>query len=563
MMAKIYPWIDGAHAIMARALIGYPLGRGGALVSARWIRIPAIRFVGSGQRRSLPPSLSRGYRRFIHTREDVIVTTNTVADAPQRGFFGHPRGLSTLFFTEMWERFSYYGMRAILGYYLYFAVAEGGLAVPEPTALSLVSAYGASVYLTGIAGGWIADRILGAQRSVLYGGVLIMLGHISMAIPGGVPTLLVGLVLIIIGTGLLKPNASRMVGSLYSDEDPRRDAGFSIYYMGINLGALFAPLITGFLGERIDFHLGFGAAAVGMALGLIQFVYGRKYLGSAGAEPVNPLPAEHKTSTVGRAVAIAVVLVGVLVGLVATGVVGLDGLVNLITLISAVLPIVYFTVMLRSKQITTVERDRLIAYIPLFLGTALFFLLFEQQPNTLANLAEADTNLNMFGMEIPAAWFQSINPAAIIILAPLFAMLWIKMGDRQPNTPNKFVGGLIFVGLAFLWTVLSKLAVSGEQHMALMLGLVFVIMTVGELMLSPVGLSVTTKLAPQVFSSQTMGLYFLAPALGQGLGAQVVQLYSVDNQMPYFAIIGVATLGCAALLAVAARSIKRYMHGVL
>ncbi len=492
------------------------------------------------------------------------MNTSTVADQPrQGGFFGHPRGLSTLFFTEMWERFSYYGMRAILGFYLYFSVAEGGLAIPKQTALSLVSAYGASVYLTGVGGGWLADRVLGAQRAIFYGGVLIMLGHISMAIPGGVTTLMIGLILIIIGTGLLKPNVSRVVGSLYPDNDTRRDAGFSIFYMGINIGGFAAPLICGWLGEKVNWHYGFGAAAVGMALGLIQYVLTRKNLGDAGLVPGNPMPAEHKTSVLGRAIGIAVVFVGVVAALAVFGVIDLSGLVNLVTFISAVLPVVYFTVMLRSKQITKIERDRLISYIPLFLATALFFLLFEQQPNTLANLAEADTELNFFGYVIPAAWFQSINSLSIIVLAPVFATMWVKLSDRQPSTPMKFVGGLAFVGLAFLWVVLSKTVVGGDHHFALMLAFVFVLLTIGELMLSPVGLSVTTKLAPKAFASQTMGLYFLAPALGQGLGAQVVKLYSVDNQQLYFGIVGVATLACAGLLVLSARSIKRYMHGVL
>ncbi|WP_342782954.1 peptide MFS transporter [Saccharopolyspora hirsuta] len=492
------------------------------------------------------------------------MSSPTVADAPQKGFFGHPRGLSTLFFTEMWERFSYYGMRAILAYYLYAAVADGGLGIPESTALSVVGIYGASVYMTGVVGGWLADRVMGAQSAVFYGGVIIMLGHICLAIPGGVATVVLGLVLLVIGTGLLKPNVSGLVGGLYSDDDVRRDAGFSIYYMGINLGGFLAPLVAGTLGERVGWHWGFGAAAVGMAIGLIQYSLGRKNLGSAGAKPVNPLPAEHKGRVLGRAIGIAVAFVVVLGGLSVSGVLGLDGLVNVVSIISAVLPIVYFAVMLSSKQITKVERERLIAYIPLFLATALFFLLFEQQPNTLANLAEADTDLHVFGFEIPASWFQSINSLAIIILAPVLAALWMKLGDRQPTTPQKFVGGVFFVGVAFLWVVLSKVVVGDDgKHLPLMLALVFVIMTVGELLLSPVGLSASTKLAPKVFASQTMGLYFLAPAMGQGLGAQVVKLYSVDNQQIYFGIVGLATIGCAALLLVFSKSIKRYMHGVL
>nr|WP_145740068.1 peptide MFS transporter [Saccharopolyspora dendranthemae] len=493
-----------------------------------------------------------------------MVSTPTVADVPQKGFFGHPRGLLTLFFTEMWERFSYYGMRAILAYYLYYAVSEGGLGIPESTALSVVGVYGASVYMTGVLGGWLADRVVGAQRAVLYGGVIIMLGHIGLAIPGGMTSVLVGLVLLVIGTGLLKPNVSGLVGSLYSEDDNRRDAGFSIYYMGINLGGFIAPFVAGTLGEKVNWHLGFGAAAVGMAFGLIQYTMGRKNLGNAGLHPVNPLPAEHKGRVLGRAGGIAVGFVLVLVLLSVSGVMGLEGLVNLISVISAVLPIIYFAVMLSSKQITKIERDRLIAYIPLFLATALFFLLFEQQPNTLANLAEADTDLNVLGFAVPASWFQSVNSLTIIILAPVMAALWMKLGPKQPSTPQKFVGGLLFVGLSFLWVVLSK-SVAGDdgKHLPIMLAMVFVIMTVGELMLSPVGLSATTKLAPKVFASQTMGLYFLAPAMGQGLGAQVVKLYSVENQQLYFSIVGIATIACSVLLLLSARIIKRYMHGVL
>ncbi|MHA6803427.1 peptide MFS transporter [Salinifilum ghardaiensis] len=489
--------------------------------------------------------------------------STTVADAPQRGFFGHPRGLQTLFFTEMWERFSYYGMRAILAYYLYTAVSEGGLGIPQSTALAVVSGYGASVYMSGILGGWLADRVIGAQRSVLYGGFIIMLGHVCLALPGGLPTLLGGMFLLVLGTGLLKPNVSNIVGGLYGDHDTRRDAGFSIFYMGINIGGFAAPLICGWLGEKVNWHAGFGAAAVGMAFGLIQYVLTRRNLGTAGLHPVNPLPAERKSGVLGRAAGIVVLLVAVLGGLAATGVLGLEGLVTLISVLSAVLPIGYFAVILSSRQITRTERQRMIAYIPLFLATALFFLLFEQQPNTLAALAKEDTQLDFFGFHIPASWFQSVNALSIIVLAPVFAALWVKMADRQPNTPQKFVGGLVCVGIAFLWVVLSKTAAGGGDHFALMLAAVFVILTLGELMLSPVGLSVTTKLAPAAFSSQAMALYFLAPAMGQGLGAQVVNYFTVGNQQLYFGVIGAATIACAALLLLAARSIKRYMHGVL
>lgn len=491
------------------------------------------------------------------------MSTPTVADAPQQGFFGQPRALSTLFFTEMWERFSYYGMRGILALYLYTAVQDGGLGLPETTATSLVSAYGASVYLTGVAGGWIADRIFGARRAVFWGGVLIMFGHIAMAVPGGLATTGIGIVLIIAGTGLLKPNVSKMVGDLYAQQDKRRDAGFSIFYMGINLGGFAGPLIAGFLQSEIGFHWGFGAAAVGMALGLVQYVLGRRNLSSVSEVPGNPLPAEHKGAVLGRAGGIAAVFVIGLVALVGTGVIGLGGLVNVVTVISAVLPIAYFAVMLSSKQINKVERERLVAYIPLFLATALFFMLFEQQASTLVIVTDMQTTHEVFGWEFPVSWFQSINSLAIIVLAPVFAALWLKLGDRQPSTPIKFVGGLVFVGLGFLWVVVSGFITdSSGKQLALVVALVFVILTIGELMISPVGLSVTTKLAPPVFSSQTMGLYFLAPALGQGIGAQVVKLYDPANQTLYFGVIGLATIACGGLLALGAPKIKKLMHGV-
>jgi len=491
------------------------------------------------------------------------VADSTVADAPQRGFFGQPRGLSTLFFTEMWERFSYYGMRGILALYLMTEVAHGGLGLPEGTATSLVQAYGASVYLTGVAGGWLADRMLGARRSVFYGGLLIMFGHICMALPGGLTSTTAGIVLIIIGSGFLKPNVSKMVGDLYSEQDRRRDAGFSVFYMGINLGGFFGPLVAGALQENIGFHWGFGAAAVGMALGLIQYVLGKNNISSVSQHPSNPLPEEHKGRVVGRVVGIVVLLFLVLGVPVALGLIGLEGMVNLVSVISAVLPIVYFAVMLSSRQITQVERHRLIAYIPLFVATALFFLLFEQQASTLVLVTENETAHTVLGWEFPVAWFQSINSLAIIILAPLFAALWIKMGDRQPSTPGKFVGGLVFVGLGFLWVVLSGfLRGSDGKQLALMVAMVFVILTIGELMLSPVGLSASTKLAPAAFSSQTMGLYFLAPAAGQGLGAQVVKLYSAENEALYFGVIGLATVLCGVLLAVSVPWIRKMMHGV-
>ena len=351
------------------------------------------------------------------------MSATSAAKAPQHGFFGHPRGLSTLFFTELWERFSYYGMKAILAYYLYYSVSQGGLGVDKSAALSLVAIYGSSVYMAGVGGGWLADRVFGSQRAVLYGGVLIMLGHIALAAPIGLAGVYAGLILIVLGTGLLKPNVSNIVGGLYDEHDPRRDAGFSIFYMGVNLGAFVAPLVCGFLGQRINWHLGFGAAAVGMAFGLLQYQVGRKNLGEASDRPANPLPEADRARILGRVGAISLGVVAVLAVLIVTGVLSGEGVVNLLSVVSVVLPVIYFTVMMRSARTTPVERTRLVAYIPLFTAAVIFWLLYEQTSTVIAAFADTSVRNSIFGVEFPPSFFQSINPVTIIVFAPLFALL--------------------------------------------------------------------------------------------------------------------------------------------
>lgn len=488
----------------------------------------------------------------------------TSADtAPQRGFFGHPRGLSTLFFTELWERFSYYGMKAILALYLYKSVSEGALGIEKSSALSLVAIYGAAVYMAGVGGGWIADRVLGSQRSVLYGGILIMFGHIALALPIGLAGVYTGLILIVLGTGLLKPNISSIVGGLYGEHDPKRDAGFSIFYMGINIGGFVAPLICGVLVEGIGWHAGFGAAAVGMFFGLVQYQFGRKHLGESADAPTNPLPVEDRGRILGRIVGTTVGVIGVLALLVVFGVLGGDGIVNLLSVVSVVLPIGYFIAMMRSPKTTPVERQRLTAYIPLFVASVMFWLLFEQSSTVITAYADTRVDNHLFGYEFPVPWFQSVNPIMIIALSPVFALIWVKMRDRELGTPRKFAGGLLFIGLAFLLAMLASQAGDPEHKVSpLWLVGVFFAMTCGELMLSPVGLSVTTKLAPRAFLAQTMGLFFLSIAAGQGIGAQVVKLYSDENAVPYFGFLGAIAIGLGVLLLVFSPSIKKLMHGV-
>ncbi|MGM1061524.1 peptide MFS transporter [Saccharothrix sp. Mg75] len=490
------------------------------------------------------------------------MSATSAASTPQRGFFGHPRGLSTLFFTELWERFSYYGMKAILAYYLYRSTAEGALGLDKSFALSLVAIYGAAVYMSGVAGGWLADRVLGGQRAVFYGGVLIMLGHVALAIPIGVAGVYAGLVLIVLGTGLLKPNISTVVGGLYAKDDPRRDAGFTIFYMGINLGGFLAPLVCGFLGETYDWHLGFGAAAVGMALGLVVYRLGRGGLGDSAAEPPNPLPAEDRARVIGRITAIGLGAVAVVALLVVLGVLGAEGVINLISLFSVLLPIGYFTVMIRSPRTTPVERSRVIAYIPLFVAAAMFWLLFEQSATVIAAFADTRVDNAFLGLTFPPSFIQSINPVMIIAIAPLFALLWVKLGNRQPATPRKFGYALLLVGLSFLLMMVASQGDPAVRVSFLWLVLMYLVMTCGELLLSPVGLSVTTKLAPRAFASQTMGLWFLATAAGQGVGAIVVRFYRDETAVTYFGVLGGVAILLGVALVASAKSIHGLMRGV-
>ncbi|RJQ78229.1 MFS transporter [Pseudonocardiaceae bacterium YIM PH 21723] len=476
----------------------------------------------------------------------VSAVVNAAEGQPvnDRQFFGHPGGLSTLFFTEMWERFSYYGMRAILALYL---VHE--LSFAKGDAASLVSIYGSAIYLSGIGGAWLADRVVGQRWCTFWGGVVIMLGHICLATPFKETSLYLGVLFLVIGTGLLKPNISGIVGGLYSKEDQRRDSGFTIFYMAVNGGAFLGQIVTSYLGEKVNWHWGFGAAAIGMAIGLIQYVVGKNRMGNAGLAPSNPLRPEQKGKAYGQvglaaaAVAALVVLMYVLgwfdpthIGYVVTG-------------LSIVLPIGYFTVMIRSTQVSDVERKRIYGYIPFFLGAALFWLLFEQQASLLPIWVEERVDLFVGGWEMPAGWFQSFNPLYIVVFAPIIAAVWLKFGDRQWTTATKFAAGLSLAGVSYLVLVLATAtAADGEKINILWLVVMIGILTVGELLVSPVGLSVTTKLAPEAFKSQILAIWFLAAALGLGVGGQVVKLYDENSEELYFGVLAVLCLVFAGIM---------------
>ena len=488
-----------------------------------------------------------------------------VESVPQKGFFGHPKGLFTLFFTEFWERFSYYGMRAILVYYMYYEVSKGGLGLDQTLALSIMSIYGSLVYMSGIIGGWLADRVFGTSRSVFYGGILIMLGHIALAIPGTVTLFFVSMVLIVLGTGLLKPNVSSIVGDIYSPEDGRRDSGFSIFYMGINLGAFISPLIVGSkVIMETSFHLGFGIAAVGMFVGLIVFmITKKKSLGLAGTYVANPLSPNEKKK-VYTIFGIAIVIIAILVAIsIPTGLLTFDSFIALVGILGILIPTCYFIVMYRSPKTNEVERSRLVAYIPLFIASVMFWAIQEQGATILANYADTRTKLEFAGITISPAWFQSLNPLFIITLAPLFAWIWLKLGDRQPTIPKKFSFGILLAGVSFL-VILLPAYFGGPDSLVnpLWLVLSYFICVLGELCLSPVGLSATTKLAPAAFSAQTMSLWFLSNSAAQAINAQLVKFYTPETEMAYFGTIGGIAIVLSIILFALSPRIQGHMKGI-
>ncbi len=475
--------------------------------------------------------------------------------APRTGFFGHPRALGTLFGLEMWERFSFYGMQGILTIYLYYSVAEGGLALPEATATSIVGAYGGLVYLSTVVGAWLADRVVSSERVLFWSAVLIMLGHVSLALLPGFAGIGAGLCLVALGSGGLKANATTLVGTLYAQDDDRRDAGFSLFYMGINLGAFVGPLLTGLAQQQLGFHYGFGLAAIGMAAGLVQYTFGRRNLVPV---PVpNPLPASRRplvALAAGTAVAAVVVLV-------LTGVITAANLSLVTVAVIIVAAVAYFAVMLTSRRVDQVERRRVFAFIPLFLASFVFFSLYQQQFTVVVLYVDERLDRTVFGWELPVAWANSINPIFIILLAGAFAALWTRMGPRQPSAPVKFALGTVLMGAAFLLFLLWA-GGSGPTTPLYALVLILLLFTVAELLLSPVGLSLATKLAPTAFQAQMVALNFLSIALGTATAGSLAKYYSPDNETPYFLLVGGAAVVFGVLLAIASPAIRRLMSGV-
>ncbi len=486
-----------------------------------------------------------------------LTTEETEPGTRQKLFLGQPRPLVHIFSVEMWERFSFYGMQGILLLYLFYPVADGGLGIPAATAAGIVGAYGGSVYLSTVLGAWLADRLLGAERVLFFSAILIMLGHILLALIPGIPGVTAGLIAVAIGSGGLKANATSVVGSLYAATDPRRDAGFSIFYLGINLGAFAGPILTGLAQVQLGFHYGFGLAAVGMAVGLVQYGFGRRSLPeSAGIVP-NPLPARRR----GLVIVTGVSAVVVVVLLAVIGVITADNLALIVILLTIAATVSYFAVILASKGITPVERSRVFGFIPLFIASAAFWSLYQQQFTVVTFYADSQLDRSLFGWEMPVSWVQSINPIFIIVLSGLFAALWTKLGTRQPGTPVKFALGTIVMGIAFLGFLPFAAGGQGSTPLIAMVG-ILLLFTVAELMLSPVGLSVATKLAPAIFKTQMVALFFLSVALGSAASGLLAQFYDNANQAPYFGVLGAAAILIGALLLVVSPWVRRLMKGV-
>ncbi|MGV1086495.1 MAG: peptide MFS transporter [Mycobacterium sp.] len=480
-----------------------------------------------------------------------------VTQAAPRTRFGHPVGLVNLFGVELWERFSFYGMLTILGYYLYYSLTDGGLGLPKTTATGIVGAYGGFVYLSTVLGGWMADRVLGMERTVFYGGVVVMCGHISLALIPGLAGVAVGLVLIALGAGALKANASSLLGTLYADGDPRRDGGFTLFYLGINLGAFAGPLITGLLQTRLGFHYGFGAAAIGMALGLTQYVVFRRNLGEHGRTVPHPLSGQ----ALGRAVVVAAVVLGAIGVGFATGVVTLANLSQVTTLLIIVASVAYFATMLTSSRVTTVERTRVRAFIPLFIANAVFWSLFQQIFTVLAVYSDERINWSIFGWTAPSSWVGSMEPVWIILLSPVFAVMWTRLGRRAPTTPRKFAYGVIGMGLAFL-LFLPLAGTTGKSVPALAVAAILGAFAIAELLLSPIGLSVTTQLAPNAFRSQMMALYFFSVGLGTAMSGVLARYYDPTHEAAYFGILGGAAIAVGVVVWLLAPRISKLMEGV-
>ena len=479
--------------------------------------------------------------------------------------FGHPQGLPWMLNVELWERFSYYGMRAILLYFITDTAANGGLGLSENSGQVVLASYSAAVYLLAIPGGIFADRVIGPWPSTLYGGVVIMAGHLCLSIPVNAFSWL-GIILVAIGTGFIKPNLSTIVGGLYDKGDPRRDTGFQMFYMSINIGSLVSPLVTGWLRWHHGYHAGFSAAAVGMALALAAFIHGRHRLSAFAFTVPSPLVGDERRRLI---IGSFTVLVGAGMLLAALrGITGdlLSAISTTMLIVPAAAAIAYFTIMFRSSKVTHRERVHLRAYIPLWIGAVLFFMISEQAAGKMATFAKDNTDAHVpfFGWAISPETYQAVNPGAIVVLAPLVSCFFTWRAGRFPSTIMKFAISVLIIGLTAILIGYGFQTWTGGDDLApwWFLGVTFVILTISELFLSPVGLSTTSALAPKNFASQAMALWLLTTATGQGIAGFVISRTAGVADSTYYFSLGAVTLVAAVLLFAVAPWAQRQMADV-
>jgi POT family proton-dependent oligopeptide transporter len=486
-----------------------------------------------------------------------VTDLTTPPERREKTFLGHPVQLATLFGVEMFERFSFYGMQGILLIYMYYAVAEGGLGIDETVAAGIVGAYGGTVYLSTIVAAWSADRLFGPERVLFGSAISVMVGHIALALVPGATGLAIGLVLVAFGSGGVKANASTILASLYGPGDDRRDAGFSIFYLGVNIGAFSGPLLTGWFQDTWGFHVGFGLAAVGMAFGLVQYWFNRRKLPRTGFEVPNPLPAAARTRVgVGAVAALVVIAV-----LVATGVITADSLKWIVFGIVVIATVAYFSLMLSSPKVDRVERRRVVAFLPMWVASAMFWAIFQQIFTVLVIYSDQRLDRTILGWEMPVTWTQSIEPVFVILLAGVYATIWTKLGPRQPSSPLKMAIGTVVVGVAFLLFV--PFAASGANGTPLLaLVGILLVFCLAELFTSPVGQSLSTKLAPQVFQTQMVALFYLSVSMGTVLSGLLAEFYTEDGEVAYFGITGAVAIVVGLIVVALVPKLKVLMEGV-
>ena len=479
------------------------------------------------------------------------------SEKEDRGFFGQPFALANLFGVEMWERFSFYGMQGILIYYLYYSVSDGGLGISQAAATSIVGAYGGTVYLSTILGAWVADRLLGSERTLFYSASLVMAGHIALSVLPGMWGVGVGLVMVAFGSGGLKANATSLVGDLYSEQDVRRDAGFSIFYMGINIGGLVGPLLTGAVQDAWGFQRRFCSRCRRHALGLIQYTLGRKHLHGIGAEPGNPLPADKRALYIGIGIAAIVVVAVASV----TGLITADNMSDVVVGLTIVASVGYFLLMLTSKKVTKVERSRVFAFIPMFIASAAFWSLFQQQFTTVPVISDKLLDRNLFGWDFRRRGCSRSIRCSSSSLPVCSQRCGTKLGDRQPSSPIKFALGTGTMGLAFLAFIPIT---GGGPNSAPLLGLAvcFCSSPSPNSSCPPSAFSLATKLAPEHFHTQMVALFFLSVALGSSMAGTLAGYFDIDDSRPFFLIIGFSSIGIGVILALASPWIKKLMQGV-